>query len=152
MQKERDIVRIVSIIVLIVVFCFVRTPQGILGNQFIHANIFHLACNCIALWAVLGRGIATDIVTLMLAWCLGFIGFCLSPAPVVGVSGIVFASIGLQAERFLKSMRNVATIAICLLMGLIVPDISVVAHLVPFVLGIAFWLFGKISDDYGEVR
>lgn len=150
MPKRKDFVRIAFVVVLAAVFCFVRRPQSILANQFIHANVFHLAMNCMAVWAVLGRTIRHDLIICGMSYLIGLMVLPLCSIHTIGASSIVFAAIGLQADRFLCKPTNRLLIATALVVGALVPNVAFAAHLLPFVYGLIVWFFKKVLEDYGE--
>ena len=65
-------------------------------HHFFHANIFHLAVNCLSLWSLFRKEVRYSMVPLITAYLLGSASWFFTSADVVGFSNIIFALIGLR--------------------------------------------------------
>ena len=99
-----------------------------------HANVFHLALNCWALWKVWRR----PAWLIIPAIALGQLGM-LADSQAVGASSMIFALVALQ-WRIYDCKFNRWFMAASLALSAALPQVSFWAHAVPFAAGIAVWL------------
>lgn len=105
-------------------------------HHFFHGNIFHLAVNLLTGYFVF-RGRDTRMI--VSSYIIGSLSFLASSVPVVGLSNMIYAMIGLRSPRFSHPWwRHPGTIifmAVTLLM-LFIPNISAITHIVSFCGGV----------------
>lgn len=103
-----------------------------------HANIFHLAANCLSIWVVFRKGETYSCSPLLIAYIIGTLSWFCTSSDVVGISNIIFALIGLRTpsikHSWWRSRPVIIFLAVTLLMALF-PQVSAVTHIVSFVLG-----------------
>lgn len=110
--------------------------------HFFHANIFHLAANCVSIWYLFkvkkGRSDRRMLVELLLAFCIASLTYFISMRPVVGISNILFAVIGLRTpplgHPWWRSPGTLIFFSITLLM-LFLPQLAALTHIASWVLG-----------------
>ena len=126
-----------------------------LVHHFYHANIFHLAVNCLSLWALFRKGVRYSVMHLTIAYIIGTLSWFCTSADAVGFSNIIFAIVGMRTPS-LKSdwWRRSNTIYFLLinLVMLILPQVSAITHIVSFSLGCfvagAIRIFNRLNRDY----
>lgn len=124
------------------------------GNRvfdvFCHANIWHLLLCCFVLWYILRGWPWPSWKMLAIGLVYAVAGAVLSPWPVEGTSGIVCAVTAIQLV-YAPSKQNIIMVTVSLALCTVINPLSVVVHLVPFVLGL---LTAFIVKRYGrtEVR
>lgn len=120
-------------------------------NQFMHANIFHLLLNCWAVRSIVRGEIMPPCVLAVVAVLLGWVGF-LCGGNVVGFSGALYAMLGIQWKIF-GTKTNVIVTASVFALGIILPGLAFVAHVLPFCLGLAVgWAYNMIKNFNYETR
>ena len=124
-----------------------------------HANIFHLAANCLSIWFVFKvkpyRSEKANVRNFFTAFIIATLTWFTATRPVVGVSNILFATLGLRTPSFRHPWwRHPGTLtffAITLLM-LLVPQFSAVTHITSFICGVAIAAvkrkLNSLEDDY----
>lgn len=128
-----------------------------LAHHFFHANIFHLAVNCLSVWTLFRKDIRYSMTPLVLAYIIGTASWFCTSADVVGFSNIIFALIGLRtpslSHSWWKQPVVILFLAITALMALL-PQVSAVTHIVSFVLGCivagAYRVVNNLSRDYSR--
>ena len=126
-----------------------------LVHHFFHANIFHLAVNCLSVWSLFRKGYTYRIAPLVWAFLIGSASWFCTSADVVGFSNILFALIGIRTPSlkatYWRDPSVIAFIAITILMALL-PQVSATTHIVSFVLGCvvagAYRIVNSISSDF----
>lgn len=126
-----------------------------LVHHFFHANIFHLAVNCLSVWSLFRKGYTYSLALLIWAYIIASISWFCTSADVVGFSNIIFALIGIRTpslkNRYWRDPAVIAFFAITILMALL-PQVSAVTHVVSFVLGCmvagAIRIVNSISSDF----
>lgn len=126
-----------------------------LVHHFFHANIFHLAVNCLSVWTLFHKDIRYSMTPLVLAYIIGTASWFCTSADVVGFSNIIFALIGLRTPSLSHSWWKQSTVilflAITALMALL-PQVSAVTHIVSFALGCivagAYRVVNNLSRDF----
>ena len=99
-------------------------------SMVMHANVFHLAANLYCLWLL-------RKVHWLPAFVIAALASLLAPTPTVGLSGFLFASIGVSCGRNLLWKQCLITLAICMLWGLF-PSVSLFVHVVSLLTGYAY--------------
>lgn len=128
-----------------------------LMHHFFHANIFHLAVNCLSLWTLFRKDIRYSPAALVSAYLIGTASWFFSSSDVVGFSNIIFALIGLRTPSLRHAWWKQPTVilffAITALMALL-PQVSAVTHIVSFVLGCivagAYRVANNLIRDYSR--
>lgn len=126
-----------------------------LVHHFFHANIFHLAVNCLSLWTLFRKDVRYYITPLVFAYLIGTASWFCTSADVVGFSNIIFALIGLRtpslSHAWWKQLSVILFLAITALMALL-PQVSALTHIVSFALGCivagAYRVVNSLSRDY----
>ena len=104
-----------------------------LVHHFFHANIFHLAANCLSVWCLFHKGYRYNLAPLVWAFLIGSSSWFFTSADPVGFSNIIFALVGLRTKTW-KSPSVITFLVITALMSLL-PQVSAVTHIVSFVFG-----------------
>ena len=128
-----------------------------LAHHFFHANLFHLAVNCLSLWTLFREDIKYSVAPLVFAYIIGTASWFCTSADVVGFSNIIFALIGLRTpslnSSWWKQPSVIMFFVITALMA-ILPQVSAITHIVSFVLGCivagAYRVFNSICRDYSR--
>jgi len=126
-----------------------------LVHHFFHANIFHLAVNCLSIWSLFRKGYTYSWVPLACAYVIASVSWFCTSDDVVGFSNFLFALIGMRTpslrSRYWKDPAVIAFCAITVLMALL-PQVSAITHIVSFVLGCmvagAIRIVNSISSDF----
>lgn len=126
-----------------------------LVHHFFHANIFHLAVNCLSVWSLFRKDVRYSIAPLVFAYLIGTASWFCTSADVVGFSNILFALIGLRSpslrHSWWKQPSVILFLAITALMALL-PQVSAITHIVSFVLGCivagAIRIVNSICSDF----
>lgn len=104
--------------------------------HFFHGNIFHLLANGLGIHFLLPR---SKWWQLLLAYVIASLSVMVATMPVVGLSNIVYALIGLRSPSFKsawwKHYGTLTFLAVTVLM-LFFPRISAVTHIVSFAAGV----------------
>ena len=108
----------------------------------LHANVAHLAVNMYALWYIWRK----PMWLIALASLIGLLGICLAPN-AVGFSAALFALLGLQWHIY-DCKQNRIMIGIMLLLSLIIPQLTFIAHVVPFTLALLINFIWRINKQY----
>lgn len=118
-----------------------------------HANLWHLVINCVAVWGMFapGRWNWRDVLAASL---ISFLVYPLSFRPVVGMSNLIYATIGLRtpafSSRWWKSRNVIIFVAVTCAMAFI-PQFSATTHIAAFVVGVIVSLFRRrINKIYKE--
>lgn len=143
-------VRIIFIVVLVAVHIVLGCPSWLAAKEVdywlralsysaFHANWWHLAVNCLAIWTIFSpkrRGKALQDVT---AFLIAVLVYPLSLRPVVGISNFLYAVIGLRSpalsSKWWKSPGTITFLAVTLLM-LFIPQFSATTHIAAFICGV----------------
>lgn len=138
---------------------FLHHGEGYISlvHHFFHANILHLAVNCLSVWTLFRKDIRYSMTPLVLAYIIGTASWFCTSADVVGFSNIIFALIGLRTpslrHAWWKQPAVILFLAITALMALL-PQVSAVTHIVSFVLGCivagAYRVVNSLSRDYSR--
>lgn len=152
-QREKEILermRYILIGILSVVYLVAGCPEYLAGDDMslwlkacthhiFHANIFHLAVNCLSIWVVFSPKRKDNCRTLILAFIIASLSYFIALRPVVGVSNILFASLGLRTPHFKhpwwKAKSTLIFLAVTLLMFFF-PQFSAITHVSSFLCGV----------------
>ena len=138
---------------------FLHNDHGCISlvHHFFHANIFHLAVNCLSLWSLFRKDWKYSVTSLVFAYLIGTASWFCTSADVVGFSNIIFALIGLRTpslrHAWWKQPSVILFLAITAMMALL-PQVSAVTHIVSFALGCivagAYRVVNSLSRDYSR--
>ena len=142
------------IFVLCLLFVFFECPDFLSSestSEFIkaityhwfHANVFHLMANCLSAWFIYKttqiRPIKDNVRQFILSFIIGSISYCFAGRPIIGISNILFATIGLRTpslkNKWWKRPETIVFLIVTLLL-LFVPQISSVTHIISFLCGV----------------
>ena len=158
-------VRAHILLVLVAVFCtgsagleWIRSaplPAGCTLHHFFHANIFHLAANCLAVWTMFGKGWKESWKEILAAYIIGSLSFLAHPEATVGISNLLFAVLGMRCIRNgWWRTRYFAVLWVTLIATAFIPSISGLTHCLSCAGGmLAGWISTKyksLSEDYGK--
>lgn len=143
------ILRYVLIIALVAVYAVYGAPAWLAGTDapymqraalysFFHANIWHLAVNCLAIWASFSPKRRRMGVELLLSYLVAFAVYPLSLRPVIGFSNILFATLGQRTPPLSSRWWRTPPVIlfIVLMFGMLfLPQFSALTHIVSFALG-----------------
>ena len=119
-----------------------------------HANWFHLAVNCIALWTIFvkprKRYPCKPCRDLLIPYIIAMAVYPLSARPLIGFSNVLYAIIGMRTPPFRSAWwrgRNVwIFLGATLLLGLL-PQLSTLTHLAAFAAGTACAAVGRVYKN-----
>ena len=139
-------VRIVIVGILVTVLLLFRCPALLhsdapyiaLIHHFFHANIFHLAVNCLSVWALFRPEVRYSVSPIVWAYIIASASWFFTSADAVGFSNIIFALAGQRTPSLKNAWWRQPTIilflAITALMAFL-PQVSAVTHIISFALG-----------------
>jgi len=94
----------IIIIIICSILLFTGVPQWLTDTRWpllcamlyplFHANLFHLAVNMIAVWPLYAPQRKNKALLLLTSWFISCVVWPLAPHPVVGISNLLYASIG----------------------------------------------------------
>lgn len=108
--------------------------------SFFHANLFHLAVNCIAVWSVFAPGRRNACGNLFLSYLVAVLVYPLSFRPVIGFSNILYCMLGLRVPPFSSSWwktPNAIAFIIATVVMVVIPQLSATTHIAAFLCGMA---------------
>ena len=122
-----------------------------LTYMFLHAGIIHLLINSfsfVSAWIIMKRFYRKGyfyVVPFALAFLTSFIPLCIFDKPTVGVSGVVYAMIGmiLPYFNFKKTYLFYLSIALSLIVSFFIHSSNFYLHLFCFIGGVLFTVFYK---------
>lgn len=112
------------------------------ARLFMHGNPFHLALNCWALWVMWRK----PWWHWMVATAIGVFGISLAHN-AVGISAMLFALMGIRWTWY-NCRINRVIIAVMLVLSLVLPQLTFIAHAVPFCMGLAVCWINKTITQY----
>lgn len=143
-----DIGRWGIIYFLVGIFVLLNPPEylyelawpGHIAHHFFHANVFHLAVNCLAVWSVFSPQAKLAKWVLPVAFVIGSFSYCFAAKPTIGFSNILFAIAGIRTPSFhspwWRTVNCWVFIGTMVLMFFL-PMFSATTHLVSFAIGVA---------------
>lgn len=128
-------------------------------HHLFHANIFHLAANCLSIWFVFKvtpyRSDKKNIRNFFTAFLVASLSYIVATRPVIGISNILFAVIGLRTPAFKHPWwRHPGTLVFfAITLGMLAfPQFSAVTHIVSFlggtVISIVKRKLNSLENDY----
>lgn len=139
-------IRIILSGILVCMMLLFGCPQYLHGDglhvamthHLFHANVMHLAVNCLSIWTLFRRDVRYGLTPLVFAYVIGTVSWYFTHSDPVGFSNIIFAIIGLRtpslSNGWWKQSVVIVFLAVTALMALL-PQVSAVTHIVSFVLG-----------------
>lgn len=137
--------------VLLAVLFFIRLPVGAMTFHFIHANIFHLIGNLIAL-AVVGK----TWWRIVLGYVITSVLFLCTDSDVVGFSAIIYFVWATYMWNVFKApkgmiIKNFTVIIFVMVASYFTPQLSFFMHFAPFALGLfvsaLISIYRRINND-----
>ena len=144
-------------IILLTVCYFMTDPHWLLEPgvpafvlyPLFHANIPHLALNCIALWAALDPRHKDRCRSLIVASIVSMLVYPLASRPVVGISNILYALFGLRTPAidspWWKAPSTLTFLIVTLAMWPL-PMFSVTTHIASFIIGAAIAALNRYTE------
>lgn len=114
--------------------------------SFFHASWWHLAVNCLAAWTIFAPKKRDNVLSLALGLVIAVIVYPLSFRPVVGISNILYAVIGMRTPAFSNPWWKSAPVIVFLVVTVLMvflPQVSAVTHIASFLLGVAIASFRR---------
>ena len=128
------------------------SARTMLTYHFFHANFFHLAVNCLAIWCMFPPKRKGNLAQLAAGLAISVLVFPFHVRPIVGISNMIFAVAGMRTPPFSspwwRSQNAVVYIGTMFLM-LALPQFSAVTHIVSFAAGI---LTACAARHYKKIR
>lgn len=126
-----------------------------LAYPLFHANVWHLAANALAVWTVFAprKG---NAMLLTVAALISLAVYPLSPRPMVGISNLIYAAVGLRTppirSPWWRAPQVLVFIAVTVLM-LALPQFSAVTHIAAFAAGCVLAAAGRFRSKLkGDAR
>lgn len=146
MQAREKTIKVIGIAVLVVAWSLQLCDVNHI-RLLMHANPFHLAVNCWALFGLWRR----PWWLIIPATAIGWFGLHIDHT-AIGFSAALFALLGLQ-WRLYDCWQNRIFVGIMLGLSLIIPQLAFIAHLVPFCIALAAgWIYNLIKGYNNAVR
>ncbi len=145
---------IAILVVSYIISLFTTIPNNEWSYQLLHANIFHLSCNCWCAYVVINDRVINRWLLLPLLVVIGAFAYIVTPSelPIVGFSGALMAMVGINLAMAM-TRRNLAMVAVMFVVWWFLPMVSFGVHLVAMVIG---WLIGSFMryyyDNGGVIR
>lgn len=127
-----------------------RMAQAFLYH-FFHGNIFHLLANSLSLYVIVPRSKTWHLIA---AYAIASLSALLISSPIIGISNIVYALIGVRTPSFdswwWRHPGTMIFFAVTLLM-LFLPNVAGLTHIICFVAGLVISIanrtFSRIKKD-----
>lgn len=142
--------RIILIAILVAVHIVFGCPSWLAGDEAdywlrafsysaFHANWWHLAVNCLAIWTIFSPRLNGKPLQNVAAFLIAVLVYPLSLRPVVGISNLLYAVIGLRtpsfSSRWWKSPGVIVFLVVTFLM-LFIPQFSATTHIAALSCGV----------------
>lgn len=142
-----EAVRIILLIVLLI-FSVPDIPEclytgdfpAMLVHPFFHANIFHLALNCLAIWTVFDPKTRPEWWYLPIGFIIAAASYAIVDDVLVGFSTVLFSVAGLRTPSFHSPWWrswNCWVYIVTMLAMFFLPMFAASAHLICFTIGVA---------------
>lgn len=108
--------------------------------HFYHANIFHLAVNCLAAYSIFNnKWESRNWKDILIAYTIATLVYPLTFRPVIGFSNILYATIGMRtpplSSHWWKTPQTITFLVVTFLM-LLIPQFSATTHIFAMAAGI----------------
>ncbi|MFI3240720.1 MAG: rhomboid family intramembrane serine protease [Bacteroidales bacterium] len=151
------LIRIGVIIILIISYVITNIITVEINEwsyMLMHANIFHLACNCWCAYFVINDRLINRWLLLPLLAVIGAFAYVVTPVgdiPTVGVSGALLAMVGINLSMAMTK-RNLIMVGVMLLVWGVFPMVSFGIHAVGLAIGWLIGIFMRYYYDNGGVN
>lgn len=120
-------------------------------HHFFHGNIFHLLANLLSLYFIVPRAKSWHLIA---GYFIGSLSLLAVTNPVVGISNLIYAVIGLRSPSFDSwwwRHPGTKTFLMVTVLMIFIPNISATTHIVSFMVGVLVsvsvrW-FKRIGND-----
>lgn len=161
MQKAKAIITIAALAVIYILF--IRQDVAALGYtrsnvaahfyyMFFHANIFHLAGNCLGAYYLV-RDVRSLIVAYIISVALSFIVY--APFPTIGFSAPLYVLAGIYGRLFQRNPLKepfLLVMYVLLIAGLFIPNLNGLLHVAALACGVLIAIISRfikqIQYDY----
>ena len=116
-----------------------------LTYSFCHANIFHLAANLVVLWSLRNR--ICLCASLFAAVLASFLPTYV-PQPTVGLSGVIFAAIGIMWGKTGRFWDSCCVVMPFIVLTMLIPGVNGILHLWAYIIGL---IIGRIVTKYSHI-
>lgn len=139
--------RYILVLLLAGLYAFMECPDFLLDKHswvawltysFFHGNVFHWAANMLALWSIFNPKHKHNARQLFIGYLIALAVYPLSFKPVVGISNILYAVLGMRTPAFNHPWWEAPTTITFLVITIamvFIPNISAVTHIASFALG-----------------
>lgn len=110
--------------------------------HFFHGNFFHFLANACCLWMI--RPSVSDMAK---AYPLAVVATLFTTMPTVGISGIVYAHLGMNMCRYRITFADWAVFIMANVATLFIPSIAWPVHFAAFFLGLSVYIVSFILKD-----
>lgn len=104
-----------------------------------HASVFHLLTNALAASLVWRR--RASLVELAVAYVISILVFPLSGRPIIGLSNVIYATVGMRTPAFTSAWWRSSSTLVFLgasIVMLFLPQFAGLSHLCAFALGVVY--------------
>lgn len=154
--------RIVLIGMLFIVYMLAKCPDWLAWTyvpymvrasaySFFHANLFHLAINCLSIWVVFDPRKKDNTIALIVGALIAVLVYPLALKPVVGFSNVLYAIIGFRSPSFKSSWWKHPSVLLFLAITVamvFIPHFSATTHMGAFALGVAFAHIRRLLNQH----
>lgn len=115
------------------------SARTLLTYHFFHANVFHLAANCLAIWYMFPPKRKGNVAQLLAGLAVSLIVYPFHIRPMVGTSNLIFAVAGMRTPPFSSAWwrsQNAAVYLGTMLLMLLIPQFSALTHILSFAIGV----------------
>lgn len=109
-----------------------------LSYSFFHANWWHLAVNAVAVWSIFVPSRKCSVGMLVAAFAIAVLVYPLSFRPVIGLSNVLYAVLGLRTPPLSSPWWKQPTVTVFVIVTLLlvfIPRFSATTHVAAFLLG-----------------
>lgn len=143
-----------SICLALAILYFVPLPLNMWTFHFIHANVFHLLVNMIAITSIFKHPRAIELIT---AYLLGSILWSLTYGNIVGFSAIIFYMWGARFPSIVKGVQEkkvlrkyLAALVITFIIPLFINNVSFSLHFLPFMVAAISMFTRQLYRQYAS--
>lgn len=158
--------RIVLIGILYIVFMLAHCPEWLAGTYVpyairamsyscFHANLLHLAINCLSIWVVFAPHKKDNTPALIVGLIIAVLVYPFALKPVVGFSNVLYAIIGFRSPSFKSAWWRHPSVLLFLAITIamiFIPHFSATTHMAAFALGVICSYLRRTINNYLNVR